>query len=590
MIRQIGIIILALLTSVSVLQVKGQDFVPTPVEISSETVNIQGKVFYAHTVLKGQTLYSISKAYNVSVDDLKKHNPSLREGLKAGSILNIPTPEGEYTREVVVATISENVLPNSNQAKDTIATGKTPEEQKVKVAKKDKKYKKHTVKWYENIYDVAQKHKVPVDALIEFNELGENTVLKKRQVLFIPDKEYITDFNRAKKGELNTTPKNQDLPLFPQDSTVVEQQDSSSREIIDYKLYDISETRSYKVSLVLPFDENSQMDFYAGALIAFKEFQEANPLRKYTLNVVNLNEYPSVTSLLASGRLDESEFIIGPILEKDIKPIAAWAKENNIPLISPLDPKASYLVQENPFFIQFPPQQENLIESTYDGVIKDGVKNGDKPLIIYEKWTRHSKLVTGAINSIINKGGQIDTLGYGILEGRGIDLVMVEKLDTTNVNTVFVVSESEAFVSDVLRNLLLAKGQNSKIEISLYGLPKWRNFEIIELSYFHDLNTHLSLQYFINYEDIKTKQFVTDFRYNFHTDPTQYAFQGYDITSYFMSALDTYGKRFPVYLPRYQKSLLQSNIKLEKAPNHSGFTNSGVKNIHYTGNWSIKPW
>lgn len=584
MIRQTGIIILALLTTVSVLQANGQDFVPTPVEISTEIVNIQGKTFYAHKVLKGQTLYSISKAYNVSVDELKKANPSLNEGLKAGSIINIPAPDGQFTREVVVATISENV------ANDTITPKKEAEVQKVKVAKKDKKYKKHTVKWYENIYDVAQKHKVPVDALIEFNELGENTVLKKRQILFIPDKEYITDFNRAKKDELNTTPKNQDLPLFPQDSTATEPGDSASNDTFDYSLYDITEKRSYKVSLVLPFEGNNQMDLYAGALIAFKEFQESNPHRKYTLNVVNLNEYKSTTSLLASGRLDESEFIIGPILEKEIKPIAAWAKENNIPLISPLDPKASYITQENPFFIQFPPIQENLIESTYEGVIEDGVKNGDKPLIIYEKWTRHSKLVTGAINSITGKGVQIDTLGYGILEGRGIDMVMVEKLDTTNVNTVFVVSESEAFVSDVLRNLLLAKGQNSKIEISLYGLPKWRNFEIIELSYFHDLNTHLSLQYFINYEEPKTKQFVTEFRYNFDTDPTQYAFQGYDIMSYFISVLDTYGKRFPVYLPRYSKSLLQSNVRLEKAPNHLGFTNSGVKNIHYSGNWSIKPW
>ena len=33
-----------------------QDFVPTPVEISGDKVNIGGRIFYMHKVLKGQTL------------------------------------------------------------------------------------------------------------------------------------------------------------------------------------------------------------------------------------------------------------------------------------------------------------------------------------------------------------------------------------------------------------------------------------------------------------------------------------------------------------------------------------------------------
>ena len=216
--------------------------------------------------------------------------------------------------------------------------------------------------------------------------------------------------------------------------------------------------------------------------------------------------------------------------------------------------------------------------------------NGVKPLIVYEKWTRHSQLVTKAINATKQRGVEIDTLGYGILEGRGIDAEMLQKMDTTRVNTVFVVSENEAFVSDVLRNLLLAKGQNSKIEIDLYGLPKWKNFEIIELSYFHDLNTHISFQYFIDYTDPKTIEFLEDFRYNFKTDPTQYAFQGYDIVTYFISALHKYGTSFPSNVANYEKSLLQSDIRFEKANSGSGFVNNGVRNINYIGGWSIKPW
>jgi LysM repeat protein len=496
----------------------------------------------------------------------------LKDGLKSGSILYIPAsspsdinPESKATQAPVTSP-----APVTTPVPTTVA--------------KDKKYKKHTAKWYENIYDVAQKYKVPVDALVDINGLGEDTVLKKRQVLLIPDKEYITDFNRRKNAHLNNTPKNPDITTFPSDNTKEEYQDTTSVQEISYP-----EHRSYKVTLILPFDGNNQMDFYSGALVAFRDFKEATNT-EYTLNVINTNEYPSIQSVIASGKLEDSEVIIGPILEKDLSPIAQWANENNTPLVSPLDPKASYLTDGNPNFIQFAPTVDNLIDYTYSGIIEDGYSNGDKPLVIYEKWTRHSKLVTTSINSLLSNGIEIDTLGYGILEGRGIDAVMLEKLDTTNTNTVFVVSENEAFVSDALRNLHLAKGNNGKINIHLFGLPKWKNYEILELAYLHELNSHLALQYYIDYTNPETTAFIETFRYNFKTDPTQYAFQGYDVTSYFLSVLHQYGRSFPAHLDHHEKSLLQSNIKLKKADNRSGFVNTGIREILYSGNWSIKAW
>ena len=47
----------------------GQDYVSTPVQISKEKVKINGQVCYSHVVLEKQTLFSISKAYNVSLED-----------------------------------------------------------------------------------------------------------------------------------------------------------------------------------------------------------------------------------------------------------------------------------------------------------------------------------------------------------------------------------------------------------------------------------------------------------------------------------------------------------------------------------------
>jgi LysM repeat protein len=584
MIRKTGyiLILVTLLATGSLFRLAGQDFVPTAVEKSAEKVNISGKLHYAHMVLKGQTLYSISKTYNVSVETIMEHNPSLKDGLKSGILIYIPV---------------ENAIAEAPRIprESTPAPAPIPEPEK-------KNYKKHTAKWYENIYDIAQKYSVPADALMAINKLGEEAVLSKRQVLLIPDKEYIAAYNRSKKGDLLSTPKAEMPAISVADTTNVTDtigtMDENVSSEIDLSIYQQNIIRSYKITLLLPFNtaagaENAnvnQMDFYAGSMVAFNDFISRKGDSRYKLNIVDMNDYPSVFSLIVSGVLNGSEVIIGPVFEKNLAPLAEWADENHIPLVSPLDPKAHHLSQDHPFFFQFPPAQETLMATTYDGIAQEAKTNGSRPLVIYEKWTGKSRMVNDALNNLSTRGVEYDTLSYGILEGRGIDTTMVKMMDTTKVNTAFVVSESEAFVSDVLRNLHLAKGDNSKLAISLYGLPKWRNFEVVELSYLHELNTHLSLQYNIDYTHPDVERFIGEFRYHFKTDPNQYAFQGYDIMSYCLSLLDQYGRGFPAHINGEEKSLFQSNIRFEKADNGSGFTNKGVRNVLYSDNWVIKSW
>lgn len=69
----------------------GQEYQNTPVTISKDKVRHNGEVCYSHIVKERQTLYSISKAYNVSIEDIYKYNPSVKEnGLKINTILIIP--------------------------------------------------------------------------------------------------------------------------------------------------------------------------------------------------------------------------------------------------------------------------------------------------------------------------------------------------------------------------------------------------------------------------------------------------------------------------------------------------------------------
>jgi LysM repeat protein len=61
---------------------------------TAEVQWIKGNKFYVYKVEKGETIYSITKRFNVTEDDLKKNNPDLKDGLKNKMQLLIPAATG----------------------------------------------------------------------------------------------------------------------------------------------------------------------------------------------------------------------------------------------------------------------------------------------------------------------------------------------------------------------------------------------------------------------------------------------------------------------------------------------------------------
>ena len=58
------------------------------IALTAQTTGSNG--FFLHTVTKGQSLYSISRMYNVSVDDIVRLNPGSNEKIRTGETLKIP--------------------------------------------------------------------------------------------------------------------------------------------------------------------------------------------------------------------------------------------------------------------------------------------------------------------------------------------------------------------------------------------------------------------------------------------------------------------------------------------------------------------
>ncbi len=117
----------------------------------------ESKNFKQHTIEKKETLYAISKKYNVSVEDITKANPGIENGLKEGQVLRIP---------------------GSGTTSNTAAT---------EVREVPKGAKMHKVEPKETLFGISKKYNVSVDDLKKTNpQLIDG--LKEGMEIVIPEK------------------------------------------------------------------------------------------------------------------------------------------------------------------------------------------------------------------------------------------------------------------------------------------------------------------------------------------------------------------------------------------------------------------
>lgn len=519
-----------------------QEYAPVPVTISKEKVKVDGKVYYSHIVLERQTLYSISKAYNVTIDQIYEANPAVKaEGLKKNAIILIP----EAVQD------SRNI----------------PERQPKQKQKKtgSDEYIIHTVKWYENLEAISEKYGVPVEAIMEVNGLTGNK-LRKRQKLMIP-----VGGTWSVQAAADTTA----VQAAAEDSPVRKQEETAIA----------AESGKVNAVLVMPFDAHGlkprtgSIDFYSGTLMAVKELGDRGA-------DIDLNVYDASGGVIpvTEERLGLSDIVIGPVSAGDLAKTLEKCPDHTF-IVSPLDHRAEYLASEHANFIQVPTPSLLLYEDLAEWIREDRQSEDEKVIVIYEKGARNIETM-GVMSTILEKDGiPFSTFSYSILEGRDVQEPLMQMMNQNAANRVLVMSESEAFVNDVVRNLNLLI--HSEYDVVLYGPSKIRSFETIEVDNLHNTRLHTSIAYYVDYDDPAVMDFVRKYRALYNTEPTPYAFQGYDIASYFLGMVSEYGKDWTARLETNEKEMLQADFRFIKEEGKEGCVNSGIRRIVYGPDYSI---
>jgi LysM repeat protein/ABC-type branched-subunit amino acid transport system substrate-binding protein len=616
-------------------------FAQVPVQKSTEKVRINGKVYYIHVVKKGQTLYSLSKAYEVTIPQITESNAGLPEGLKEGQSIKIPVaPDatGVPAKTAERPPKPEPAPPVATPAPKEPA-GNTPQE-------KQKQPAYHLVKPGETLPAIAAQYGTSEAVLQQLNsEAFFKGKLQPGTLLQIPpatDLKILT--NAANVPAATDTAAVLLAPEHPHADTslyhtvqpketlwsIAKKHHTTVHELYRLnpgafvneelqigavlQLHAIIETPVYldlqatpavsppavplpvKAALMLPLlrdiddtltarskSPDNFFSFYEGALLAIEHLKQEG--LSLELSVYDSFYEKDVETVLQQKTLPHQDIIIGPVYADRLKPVAQFAAAHQIHIVSPLDPHAEALTIGNPYVLQLSPptycRQKKLIDHVR-------AQKHANIILIYHEDGKDAEMVQEYKHLLGDMADSVKMFAHQVVKGTAVRDTLEQLLVEEKMNCILVASNDDALVSDIAANLYLFTFRN-RYDITLYGTERWRNFETVDVKYLHALNLHLVVPFFIDYAAEQVQKFVSDFYEQYKTEPSQYAFQGYDTFTYFLRAVMRCGKNLEPCLAADAPPLLQTKYRFK----HNGDYANGLVNvesclIHYTPDYSIE--
>jgi LysM repeat protein len=611
-----------------------------PVEVvrSDDKVVIGNKVYYIHLVKSGQTLYSISRVYNVPQKDILLENPNIYIGLQADQALKIPyvpeeertavpdDPDGDYVYHTIEqgqtlfflsrtydVEIDEIIRLNPG-AEDGLQIN-----QVVKIPARtvyisrdgfpseDEQFIYHKVERGETLYSLSRKYDIPVRVIRQANDklvwgikYGEYIRIPKEidveeDVVPPPGKhreeiaediakpgfyeyEIRTDAEclqfdyRTYNGPFNVALM---LPLFLDRNYPVELPDTvdleTARALIDslYPQYVKSIDQLHHETI--PF-----LEFYEGAKLAVDSLVRAGLTVK--LNVYDTERDPDkVRGIINNPDFRENDLIIGPVYPENFDIVSQWALQNSVNIVSPLTTRNEFLTG-NPFVFQVNPSTSVEIEQASAFISNFPSSN----FVLIHKNDFYERDIVESFRTNIfkqfNYSSDYKNLVFKEVVFDEASVNIEQSLVTEGNNIVIIASSNQAFVSNMLMRLNIL---SRSYEITIFGLNDWQRFPNIEVEYLHNMELHFASPFFIDYDNEKVKGFISRYRNTYYTEPTHYVFRGYDIMFYFLQAMKNYGTDFRDCLPALRTDLLQADFLFRQSDHRNGLENNGISIVRY---------
>ncbi|ASB50986.1 PBP1 and LysM peptidoglycan-binding domain-containing protein [Alkalitalea saponilacus] len=568
----------------STVRIPRKEHTPTPGEQPSRI--LQSDDFVYHTIQNGQTYYSISRQYQVSVEALRNANPGVeQDDLKVGYMLRIPRPD--IDQQIVKMDVDQDDL-----------------------------YISHRVRRRETLFGISRQYHVDMETIKKVNPHVDFSEFRHGITLRIPKDAWFArrtaDVLQPEVVYTDTTDGDVDM--------ITQFGDCSVNRELGYRT-------PIKVALMLPFSANESNRFFSAGSDSvqvsrdmrnrvnrsriFAEFYSGVLLALDTLKKKGINIELSVYDIAASGdalnqalrdpSLKETNLIIGPGMSSELPNLSAFSREHKIPLVFPLS-NTNPDIATNPYLFHVNTPDSLMFDQMAGEIIRQA--NGASLLVILpnEQDRQGNRFVQVLKRKAALMGA--GSLNYTEYKLGGDDLVEIQSLINREGTTYVVVpSVAEADASRIIPILSGVKDK-TRADIRLFGMSDWLFYQTIDPEHIHHLDGTIFRTFGLDYNDPLSNSVLRKFRQWYHIEPhavapyfqnsspasaySRYGLWGYDVTSYFISAIAQFGTDFDICLNRVTNDQVQFNFNFKRTSNWGGFYNKGLYMLRFRPDYSTE--
>ncbi|MFV0539697.1 MAG: LysM peptidoglycan-binding domain-containing protein [Aestuariibaculum sp.] len=500
------------------------------------TKTLQG--YETHKVRRKETLYSLSKRYNISEEEIKKNNRFLyANNLRKGDKLKIPIYKVTETVEEVKTTKTYTVLPKEGKWRVAYKFGITLDElealnpdmgETLKVGQQinvpniasdeikvvDEQYSYYTVLPKEGFYRLKVKLNLTQDELETLNPGLSETGLKDGMILKIP---FSNNKINGQIDENNT---------FNTISLSDKHLDRNTKHIAVMLPFRLNRVEYDSVDLTQKSIEkdpylDASLDFYSGILHALDSLKTLGISVKVDVYDTEY-QVSKVSEIINKNDFSQIDAVIGPLTSATFTKVAEELRTFNTPVVSPIGTKLKL--------------SGNVFQSRpADNLLRDKVVNYVKADSLFKNIIIISDSKSYATANLLKQEFSTAKSVYSRKDkktGKDANYVLVDdikKLLNPGKNMVFIETQDEGFASNVT-SILASLSQKSGIEIVLATTNFNSAFEGDAIS-----NEHLSRLQFHYASTSKSfnnsnSPFIKSYQKKHGVTPNKRAVRGFDLT------------------------------------------------------------
>lgn len=575
---------------------------------STTIVYINGTKYYIHTVQAGETLYGLSKTYGVGEQVIVENNPSIVRGLKTNQNIKIPyvaeAPEIMSERklrktfdfhqvapgetlfalsrqyEIPVKTLmadnpnldplhmrpGERVLIRRKQIGSETAAGTQQQWEAYQkslnsVSETGTSY--HIVHAGETFYSLSRRFGITEEQLSALNGGLKPADLKAGAMIVVP--------GEAKKEPAATedTLHRDSLPHF------------DDVEPIEFRA--LRRGEALNVAVLLPLAVNGEpngnyLEFYQGFLLGLDSVKQKSGI---SVNVDLYNtarDSARIVSILEDKAFRRTRLIVGPVYEEGLYPVVRYAEQHEIPVVSPL---ANIERMNSDVLFQLAPDPDRKYDKVRDLVA------ADKRVTLIYTQTVDREFEREILALLGNR--PYERYNYRYQQGVQGSSDLTPLLENDADNVFVILSDNEVDVDRILAGLasadtsITSRGRTAP-KFTVLGNARWNRYNNLDRAIFFKDRVVFISTYHAKRDSEVVKAFDDAYLRSFGMLPTLFSYRGYDTAMIFAPAM--YGD-IEYDLEDHRYTPLQTTYLFTRPAGRANHVNYNWTRVNYHNDFTI---